>query len=197
MEEEEVITYEKIREIWRKERDSVEIIKLPENFMEKVKKYLKEKKALIEEFEKEDEELALRIRLEFENAKKTLRDIYEKREKKIVELALLYSKGKGNVTEVSNMSEEEKELMDKIVKLLRESREKFFNELNEVKVEKEKDRSKESDSIMPIKIIEFVPEFMWKDEKVYGPYNENEIVSLPKEIAEYLIKSGYAIEINF
>ena len=49
---------------------------------------------------------------------------------------------------------------------------------------------------MKIRILKKLPQFNDNNNKNYGPYNINEIVIIPKILAEYLIESKLGEKVN-
>jgi len=85
-----VITYETIFELLRREKEREALQKLENTFLEDVLGYLKERKSIIKEQESKliDPEEKKRNEKQFENTKKIVREFYEKRERKIISLAV-------------------------------------------------------------------------------------------------------------
>ncbi len=111
----EVITFEFIRDVHRKERDSksLDLQELPENFFPLVQQWLSEKEKLYEA------EKNPGVLIEIENAKKLLREIISQRQKKIVISALHVLRGG---TPPENMLPQEEEFFEKILSILNEYR---------------------------------------------------------------------------
>ncbi len=109
----DIITFEFIREIHRKERDKkgLELEELPENFFSLVQTYLTEKEKLYEKTRNPE------ILFEIENAKKMIKELLEQRQRKIVLSAMQVMRG-GLPPE--NMTHIEEEFFDKILMLLNE-----------------------------------------------------------------------------
>ena len=111
----EVITFEFIRDVHRKERDSksLDLQELPENFFPLVQQWLSEKEKLYEA------EKNPGVLIEIENAKKLLREIISQRQKKIVISALHVLRGG---TPPENMLPQEEKFFEKILSILNEYR---------------------------------------------------------------------------
>ena len=109
----EVITFEFIREIHRKEKEKkgLELEELPENFFSLVQQWLSEKEKLYSSTRNPE------VLMEIENAKKLVGEIISQRQKKIVISALHVLRG-GLPPE--NMLPVEEEFFDKLVALLNE-----------------------------------------------------------------------------
>ncbi|MFH8132549.1 MAG: hypothetical protein QW321_03020, partial [Candidatus Aenigmatarchaeota archaeon] len=121
---EETITFEVIRKIQREEQASPKLTKLPESFYEKLASYLEQKRKLSEENKK--------VALELKNVKSLVEDIFNRRERKIINQAIITVR-----TQIppENLTEEEKEFFESLVKTIGERRkrvlEKIFSEKKE------------------------------------------------------------------
>lgn len=177
---EEIITFEYIREIQRAEIKSQQLCNLPEDFFDNVKNYLEQKKELA----KKNEDASV----EFRNAERIIEDIYNRRESKVVSLALL-SVRTGIIP--ANMTKNERELFDYVVRGLKNSR-GFLDKL----LWKKDKKSKDDVEYVEIAFLEDVEEFVGIDLKKLGPYNKGDKALIPKNNAELLIKSGKAIKVN-
>lgn len=176
MPEEETITFEFIREVQRSEQRSDQLTKLPDGFYNKVKVYLEQKRNLLKKRKDADP-------LEIKNIERLIEDIYNRRETKIVTQAILSVR-----TDIvpSNMTDDEKELFNNIVKVLKKSR-LFLDEFLEKSFKR-----KESSEYVEIEFLEDISEFAGIDLKKYGPYNKGDIVRIPKDNAQLFIKAGKA-----
>jgi len=171
---EEPITFEFVRKIHREEKAEPRLSRIPEDFYEKAKAYLEEKKKLSE---KKNDRLAS---LEVKNAEMLIEDIYNRRETKIMNQAIITTR-----TDIppQNLLEKEKEFFESLVNALRTQREMVLNTL----LKKTKEEKLET-----IKFTEDIPEFIGTDLKKYGPFKEGEKVEIPKDNAELLKKVGKA-----
>lgn len=124
MEKEVIITYETLFEILRREKTREELQKLPENFNEEVRKYLHDKKQTMlsianDQFSDVEQEKTQR---QIINIKKILNELYERREKKIVAMALNKSRMPKSVIETTTLSDNEKPFYDKLFLTFNEAR---------------------------------------------------------------------------
>ncbi len=179
MPEEETITFEYIREIQREEQKIQSLSKMPEDFFDKVKAYLKQKQYLSK---KKKDQTAL---MEMRNIRRILEDIFNRRETKIMEQAII-SVRTGMIPE--NLTESEKEFFETAVEFLRKQREITIDRLfgKEDKTEEEEE----------VEFLEDVEEFIGIDLKKYGPYHKGDIVSLPKENVQLLLKTEKAKKVE-
>ncbi len=164
----ETITFELIRKIQREERDSPQLTKLPENFFEKVSAYLEQKKKM------EDRKASLEVK----NVERLVENIFDLRERKILNQAIITVRTK---IPPQNLTQEEEKFFEEVVKILKERREKFFG----LKKEKKK----------MVRFKEDVPEFVGMDGETYGPFKKGEEGEIPIENFEILVKRGLVEEI--
>ena len=168
-----MLTFEKIREAERNEREAKTLQKLPENFIEDLKDYLRKKERT--------EKTSSTIRA-LENVKNTIKSIFELREKKIMDL-LLYTARTGNPIE--GLEKGEEKIFFAIYDIFKSYREEFFSEL-----QKEPQVPKESKVYYRVK--KSTPAVIGPDMKTYE-LHENEILDeehLPKPLNELLLKNG-------
>ena len=169
---EETITFELIRKIQREEQSSPKLIKLPENFFEKVASYLQHKRELIEK--KEDRKVALEIK----NIERLVENIFNRRERKIINQAIITAR-----TQIppENLTQEEKEFFENLVELIKKRRKEKLEKIFKIP-------KKEEVELVVFK--EDVPEFVGADGKSYGPFKKGDIAKLPEENIKILIKRG-------
>lgn len=217
---EETITFETIREIQLREKREPKLIKLPENFYEKARNYLLKKfeiaknnpetrfliearnvKRVIEDiFYQRERKIIMQAFIyiktglmpenmtpeEFQFFKQIVNLIKERRKKYIFGLEEVKEESEEIQKEVKSeikSEEEKKEVPEKEVKVEESKKEE---KIKETKIEK-KDTKK---ILMKISL----PSFLGLDGKEYGPFKEGEIVELPIELAELLIKKKAAEE---
>lgn len=171
-----MLTFEKIRDFERAERESKELQKLPENIIAEINDYIRKKEAMQE---KSSADI-----IEMENVKKIVRSFFELREKKIVELALYSVRTQ---LPVDNLLGVEEKMLAAIVSDIKKYREEFQEEMK-----KQPEQKKEA----VYRIKKSMPEFVGPDMKVYKLI-ENEIIeSLPKPLNELLLKEGVIEEVT-
>ena len=192
---EEIITYEVLYDVLRRERIVHELQKLDGNFFNDINKYIKEKKAILEDLKTKASIFAKKeiekTEKELMNIKKIATEIYEKRESKIMQLALssaITNKNQDN----GNLLPEERLIFENLIKFLKESRSELLTNLLE---DKPKVIKSEQESIKTVRILQPIPKFMGNDLNEYGPFEEEYIASLPIKISQLLIKNNKAEEI--
>ncbi len=114
-----IITLETLYDVLRNEKKNEELQQLEKSFFVDVVSYMREKRALLESRKDEDELFATseRKKLEYEmrSIKRILKEIYEKREKKIIAIALNKSRTGSDIIDTGSMLPEEKEFFSKVV----------------------------------------------------------------------------------
>ncbi len=278
------ITLESLYDLLRNEKKREDLQKLEGTFFIDVVMYLKEKQALLESKQKSTELFAIgdREKLEYElrSIKRILKEFYEKREKKMLEIALNKSRTGSDIIDTSAMLSMEREFYHKILRTLDDFRWGILQHLwrgelpnlpeqrkLEVGVEKEPEKKEVKPeqprpTVMPtlapagettaetsplistsplvtspltpspltafsepasepaaalsaalsasstlssalpaspthlppkIKITQAIPSFVWKDLKVYGPYEEGAEIEMFPEVAELMVRKGRAV----
>ena len=209
MVQEVVITYETLFELLKRERERPDLQRLEPAFFSDTISYIKDKKKILEA--KSDSVFAPEERKkterQLENICKILKELYERREKKIINLALDKSRTQSNLIDTTSLLKEEKVFFDSATNLLDNYRNAIlYAVLNEkMPFMKDLEEKKPSESFRsalelkkPTKIVRFthkVPRFVGSELEEYGPYNEEDIGTLPPEIADVLINKGKAEEI--
>ena len=166
----ETITFELIRKIQREEQRVSKLTKLPENFYKNASSYLNRKKKLAEK--KDDRKVAL----EAKSIERLIEDIFNRRERKILNQVLITART--NIPP-ENLTEEEKDLFENLVNLVKERRKKGLNRIL---------TEKKEELVSLVVFKEDFPEFLGLDEKTYGPFKKGDIAKLPEENVKPLLK---------
>ncbi|MFA5303941.1 MAG: hypothetical protein WC393_05425 [Candidatus Nanoarchaeia archaeon] len=211
----DLITYQKIREIQRDERSNTTLCKLPENLLEMIQSYLNEKKNFLEKNSDEHNIFSMdkfsRAEYEFKNTKVSIQNIFDIRHKKIIEKAFQVSKNNMKMKDTTNMLYFETRIFLQLIELFDNYNNNCINALitnkkpifefsstndkgQSLKIDKDF-LNKEKDKKL-IKIINDVPLFMWEDNSKFGPYKPEDMVFLPEKISELLIKQKMAQEVE-
>ncbi|MBN2420677.1 DNA replication complex GINS family protein [Candidatus Woesearchaeota archaeon] len=197
------ITYETLFEVLRKEKNQEDLQKLDLDFYKEVQKYVEEKTSKLDEKPRldqfiegyEQEMTALRIQLN--NIRKIVRDIFDRRERKIIEMAVNKAKTGSNIVDTSALLPEEKEFFDNQIATINSFRRENLNSVLGFQTpNKPKDLniapSEQNIEFKKVQMLESVPKFVGVDLEIYGPFNASEEVELNPEIAEMLIKTSKA-----
>lgn len=193
MEKSVVITYETLYELLRREKYRAELQQLDKTFFSDVSNYLSGKKKLLDAQQARPTPFSLELQKtqkQYENVQKIIKELYEKRENKIIQLALFSSK-LNNQSMPQNMLAEEEALYRDVMKILDKYREEILFNLLEPKLTEEP-------SVKDTKMIRFtssIPKFVGDDLKTYGPYEGGDVAEFSLKIADLLIKKGRAMEV--
>jgi DNA replication initiation complex subunit (GINS family) len=167
-----MLTFEKIRELERMERDSKKLQKMPEDVIDQLRDYTHRKTQMTS--------TSADI-MEMENVKNTIRRFFEMREQKIM----------GTVLDTvrtglppDNMTVQEERVFYELVDILKRFRENFFEELR-----KEPPKHEETHNAALYRVKKALPEFVGPDMKTYQ-LKENDVITLPPELEEFLLKEG-------
>ncbi|MFW9853277.1 MAG: hypothetical protein ACFFDS_10050 [Candidatus Thorarchaeota archaeon] len=182
--------YQKLYETWRREIfDKDELQRLEPNFFNDIGQYLKE---LISEIRMLDNKtLKYRIlNMEIEKAQKLTLSILEKRIEKILDTIL----DNRNISQ-NNLSNEEVEIYETVTKITDQ-----YENIKTVTIEgKSIDSSfssiKRHERIL-VRFMTKIPSIVGVDMENYGPFEPEDIATLPRENAEALIRQKAAIEIR-
>ncbi|MCB9359308.1 DNA replication complex GINS family protein [Candidatus Woesearchaeota archaeon] len=118
------ITYETLYEILRNEKNREDLQELSPTFYQDVITYLSKNKAMLdkaikEDYSDEDKEDLIR---QVKNIRNLIREIYERREKKIINLSLNKSRTQSDLVEINTLLPMEKALYDGATDFLDKSR---------------------------------------------------------------------------
>ena len=215
------ITLETLYDILRNEKKREDLQKLEESFFLDVILYLQEKQALVVSKDTQANIFAAgeREKLDYElrSIKRILKEIYDKREKKIIDIALNKSKTDSDLIDSSAMLKEEKLFYEQILNVLDNFRQDVLFSLwkgqlpsysslltsseKTAKItlpslpadaESDEETASANTTMTKIRFIHPVPSFIWKDQKVYGPFDIGEEIEMYPEVAQLLVRKGRA-----
>ncbi|MEK6984117.1 MAG: hypothetical protein AABX33_06085 [Nanoarchaeota archaeon] len=206
-----VITYETLFELLQRERERTELQRLEPSFFGDVVCYIQEKKKVFDA--KSDSLFAhderKKSEKQLENIYKIIKELYERREKKIIMIALDKSRTKSNLIDTTALLKEEKVVFDAVTSLLDKYRDAvLYSVLNEKMpfmqpIEAKNPVDGEFKTAFELKksakLIRFmhpVPKFVGPELEEYGPYEGEDIANLPAEVADVLISKEKAEEIK-
>ncbi len=185
-----MITYQDLYDALRIEKFNQQLQKLPDNFLQDIAEYIKDKKNILNKDAKGFEEVIKKTRRQLDNALSLINELFTIRCKKILNLALVASKTGVSKQDVENMLPDERQLFENVVKQL-ESLNAKIQQIIEGKEEK-----KDLKNNILIRFTQDVPEFLDESGNVLGPFKSGDIANLPKQIAELLINSNKAEQLQ-
>ncbi len=202
MEKEVAVTYETLFEFLRLEKGREQLQKLPDSFFEDVIEYLKEKQHILDSSSNKMDLFSStekdKVKVQIENVRRILKDFYERRERKIINLALVKSKTGSTAIDTSAMLPVEKQMFDSLVEFLDRYRDGillnlFQNRFPEVDASFSGAQPAEAlpDSLL-LRFLKPVPQFVGKELESYGPFEPDDVAKIPLDIANLLIDKGHA-----
>lgn len=226
------ITLETLYDVLRNEKKREDLQKLDATFFLDVLHYLREKQALLESKQQSTEVFATaeRDKLEYElrSIKRILKELYEKREKKALDIALNKSRTGSDIIDTSAMLYEEKEFYQKTLKVMNDFRQGVLGNLLNRQMPKIPDQTTlaaspggaqdshpgeqqpaamqtsllsaqhavpSAEPKTKIRFVHPLPSFVWKDMKVYGPFDVGEETEIYPEVADLIVKKGRAVKV--
>ena len=213
MEAKEVnITYETLFELLKREKDTADLQKLEPTFFDNFVEYLNEKKDMMNKddalFSYDEKK---KVEKQIDNARRLIKEIYERREKKILNIALIKSRTKSHVIDTSALLDNEKKFLGDVEKILNAYRETVIynvmdgKQLSQIKHQEKEAKEeintasgaeKETKTTKLVRFLYPVPKFVGTELEEYGPFAEEDIANLPAEIADLLVGKGKVEEIK-
>jgi len=194
-----VITYETIYETLRREKYKEELQKLDENFYDNVANYLSEKIHFLNS-QKDKESLfsseLQKTQKQIDNLRRMLKELYDKREAKIMQLALFCARS-NTKKDYTNMLKKEMVAYNNVVDELKNIRTIVFDEMLTKKnvVKEVKELKKNIDNLKIVRFVKEVSSFIGEDLNTYGPFKAKDVANLPLKVADILIENKEAEEI--
>ena len=202
-------SYEYLFDVVRRERSREELQKLELGFYAGAERYLEEQVADISGTDPLSES-GEKMRNLLQNTRKLLKELYDRRERKIMLLAVNKARTGSVIIDTSALLPQEQTLFASMVKLLTKSRGELPLTNGEPqrpahtrKIPEQREApAKEPEIILPkdragqvkLSISADVPRFIGGSE-TYGPFQKGMEVRLPEKVARILIKKGRATEV--
>jgi len=179
--------YDELYEVWKKEKETLEIQRLPKNFYAKIAAYIKKIKEENRMLDKKTTKAKL-LDSEFKNVKIIVGELLQRRYKKFLEKTLARE-----TVPKEALTEEEEKLYGEVLPLAEAyhafSKDILRGHLSNV----EKDAKQ---TMMVLRFVQEIPALVGSDMKTYGPFAPEDIATLPPENARILIKQGVAVEVD-
>jgi len=210
MVQEVVITYETLFELLKREKERNDLQKLEPSFFSDTITYIKDKKKILDArsdsvFAGEERKKTER---QLENIYKIIKELYERREKKIISLALDKSRTKSDLIDTTALLKEERVVFDALTSMLDSYRDailySLLNEKMPFMLAAEQKKPKEDfktalelkHTMKLVRFTDHIPKFVGTELEEYGPFEGEDIANLPAEIADVLVNKGKAEEIK-
>jgi len=121
-----VITYETLFDLLRKEKGRQELQQLPVNFYGQVVAYLRQKQKDVDAAGGASSAGAQKALVQFRNVQKILRELHERRERKIIEMALNRARAESNIVDTEPLLREEQEFYTQCAELFLAHKERLL-----------------------------------------------------------------------
>ncbi len=197
-----LLTYEALYEIIRKEKTSEEIQKLEPSIYGMIIDYVAIKKDQMKSSEDSEKE---KLKVQLQNTRKLVKELFERREKKITTLAINRSRTKEEVGTGTLLPEEKKFLaklegeLDSyrgsvLLKLLNGTMPDYVEhgELTHAEPAELPSAPEPAGQKVLVCFTQALPVFVGPELETYGPFEAGAQASIPAEIAELLISKGKA-----
>lgn len=191
------ISYKTLRKIQQNEEKNSILTKIDEIFYEKISEHINNLNVRYKDENNKQKKLILEN--EINNMNKILRDIYEIREKKI--LNAIISKVRGGNPNLINLVNSEKNLFDSIFEIMIRTRKENIeskqikdNIINNTNRKGEVE-GKNIDNVKIMMIKEDIPEFIGINGRKYN-LRKDDIITIPKNTSELLLKRKIVIELK-
>ncbi|MGV8150662.1 MAG: hypothetical protein ACP5NV_02960 [Candidatus Woesearchaeota archaeon] len=211
------ISYDLLFDMLRYEKSREELQALEKDFYAKVVDYIKQKDVILLNHNTPPSEREL-TRIQLTNIRKLLQELYDRREKKIISLALYCVKVGENIN-TNTLLEEEKIMFDNLVLLFGKYRstiidnvlnyklpfaenmefsmpKKGNSEINSKINDENPSFFEDPEKIISIRFTKPVPRFLGPELETYGPFDVQDIASVPSKIASILIQKDRAEQIR-
>lgn len=187
-----MITYQEIYDILRKEKYSEVLQPLPKNFLKEVGEYIEEKKKMLgrEDSSKGLFSETLRMnRKQLDNVVAIIKELVTIRQRKVLNLSLTAAMTGVSKRDTENLLNHEIELFKTTVQQLEQCQKEITKKLERLEEEKEPKN-------ILIRFKEDVPAFLDIDGRELGPFKQDEIANLTKQIASVLLSEGKAAAVE-
>ncbi|RJQ19923.1 DNA replication complex GINS family protein [Candidatus Woesearchaeota archaeon] len=209
-----VLTYETLYEILRKEKNRDELQKIDSNFLADALNYLREKQQAYDDtlakndiFSQSERD---KLHIQIANIKKILRDLYDLRERKIINMAINSSRIKTHILDSQHLLPPEQSLFQSIHTVLLQHRQGIVNRIIEARdvelmpvvlpppelhTPETFESPANTSTTKHVKFLDTIEQFVGEELEMYGPYAANDEAELPRELADVLIGQGKAAEL--
>jgi DNA replication factor GINS len=179
--------YDELYEAWKKEKETLEIQRLPNNFYAKIAAYIQKMKKENRMLDKKTTKAKL-LEIEVKNVKIMLSELLQRRYHKFLKKIL----DKETIPKES-LTEKEKKLYGEVLPLA-EAYKNFSKAILRGNLSKNEKNTKKN--MMILRFIQEIPTLVGSDMQNYGPFAPEDIANLPTENARLLIKKEAAVEVD-
>ncbi len=175
------LSYDEIRRIYRLEKTTSRLVDVESDFYNSLFDFVRAER---DKYLKSLESFSLEEARDFANLKKMVETIFLFRQKKILSLALVSSRGNSEIEE--KIAAQEQKLYSNVLSALSEQRSLLDSMFGDPTKKSGAVRSSDLNTLS-IKILKEVPAFIGTDMQEYGPFAEGAVVSLPNKVAKLFL----------
>jgi DNA replication factor GINS len=179
--------YDKLYAAWKKEKENVEIQRLPKNFYAKIAEYVKKIREESRMLDKKTAKAKL-LNREFKSVKNMAEELVRLRYDKALKKSLARETVPRGV-----LIEEEEKLYGEILPLA-EAYQTFLKNVLRGRLSRIERQEKPKKTLL--RFVQEIPAIIGSDMKTYGPFEPEDIATLPSENARILVKQGVAVEVE-
>ncbi len=210
-----VLTYETLYEFLRKEKSREELQKLGESFLKDTLNYSREKQQAYDDnltkndiFSQSERD---KLHIQISNIRKILKDLYDVRERKIVNMAINKNRANTQVIDTGNLLSQEQAMFGSLHAVLSQYRTGILHRMLELRepdvlpivlpLPSEETSKEEIPSPLPhgikkIKCLDTIEQIFDEDLEPYGPFQVEQEIELPGVLADILVSQGKAVELQ-
>ena len=192
-----VITYETLFEILRREKSRGDLQELDQGFYQDIITYLAQKKGILLRQPVASglfgEEERMQTESQVLNIKRLIRQLYELRERKIIDMALNRSRTQSSLLDDSALLSEEKTFYETLITRMDEQRRDLLYQILNAQAqapssEHDKKVEKKKEMDITLKFSDDVEQFVDEEMNEHGPFAEGDVATLPANLAQMLIE---------
>jgi len=142
------ITYETLYEILRREKSTDELQKLDSSFCTDVISYLRDKTKILADAAGKFDVFSVNERdstqVQMNNIKRILKELYEKRERKIIDMALNKSRTNSSIIDTANLLDIERPIYNELIKTLDNFRKEILHAMLELRMQEQESKMEQA-----------------------------------------------------
>lgn len=203
------ITFETLYDMLRREKNREDLQEMNLSFFIDVIDYLNEKQKIMDSKDPQENLFAhedkRKTAIQIENIKRIIRDLYDIRERKIMDLARDVSRtGSSNIVNSKALLKEERQLYEQLLETFNRYRKGVLYKVlttqkpeidEEPKTIKREPETKQNNKQM-VRFLSHVEQFMGPELITYGPFKKDDIATLPTKVVNVLTNKGSIEVIN-
>lgn len=180
-----MITYSDLYDLLRKEKYNEQLQQLPKTFMKDLAEYFEDKRKIAGKEDDSFSDSIIKTRKQLGEAVIVFKELVTRRQRKIINLALVAAKTGISKRDAENMTDDELKLFEVIIAEIEKGEKALASIISGVHEEKN----------LKNQLVRFkqdIPAFLDADEQSLGPFKTGEIANLSKKIADILVTNNQA-----